>query len=345
MSNLNELPFASVADIMSGTASLAYAMKRAGKKVIANDYLGFNYQTAKAFIENPGTRLDADDIRALLCRQANVEYQTFVETSFEGMYFTADENRWLDQTVANIEALGARGTDSQDALYKAALAQHALIQAALAKRPFNLFHRKNLYLREAEVPRRFGNKTTWDTPFPELFTRFLHEANECVFDNEQDNLALNYDAANIPELGADLVYIDPPYFAPKRERVRSNYRVLYHFAEGLARYHEWPSLIDETHPLKALRPACHSTDVLFTCPVAQIEKSYLDWLKAILGRWPNSLVAMSYKHPGTPSINLLRELLIESGRTVQLRAAPYTYALSKKNGKPKENIEVLLIGS
>ena len=58
------------------------------------------------------------------------------------------------------------------------LARHALNQACLMKRPFNLFHRKNLYIRTANVERQFGNKTTWETPFPTLFTRLVKEANQ-----------------------------------------------------------------------------------------------------------------------------------------------------------------------
>jgi hypothetical protein len=44
--------------------------------------------------------------------------------------------------------------------YKRAIAYSALCQACLAKRPYNLFHRANLYMRTQDVERSFGNKTT-----------------------------------------------------------------------------------------------------------------------------------------------------------------------------------------
>jgi adenine-specific DNA-methyltransferase len=65
------------------------------------------------------------------------------------------------------------------------------------KRPFNLFHRKNLYLRFANVERSFGNKASWDTPFPVLFRKFVNEVNALVYDNGLDNRALNRDIFDV----------------------------------------------------------------------------------------------------------------------------------------------------
>ena len=330
---------------MSGTSSVAYAMKRIGKRVVANDCLHFNYRTAQAFIENPSVHLSPDDTTWLLARHRTVEYTRFIQQTFAGMYFTAEENAWLDQTAANITALSVKANDPKIAESKTALAQHALVQACLAKRPFNLFHRKNLYLRQAVVPRRFGNKTTWETPFPQLFAKFIAEANTCVFDNGQDNVALNHDVVSLPTFPVDLVYLDPPYFGQGRERSRSNYRFLYHFVEGLVQYERWPYILNNDHPLAALKAAGHSTDMLYSCPLDKLEVTYLGWLTTIIQQWPNSRIAISYKHPGVPSIRSLRQLLVETGRNTEIYAVKYAYALSKKNGKPKENIEVLLIGS
>ncbi|NUQ07011.1 MAG: hypothetical protein HUU31_24225 [Anaerolineae bacterium] len=71
---------------------------------------------------------------------------------------------------------------------------------------YNLFHRANLYMRTAKVERTFGNKVTWDTPFETHFRQFAGEANQAVFDNERENLAIQLDAQETP-VGADLVYI------------------------------------------------------------------------------------------------------------------------------------------
>jgi adenine-specific DNA methylase len=225
----DELEFDSAVDLMSGTASVAYLFKRMGKAVIANDVLRFNYLTSRAFIENADVTLDDDDLNWLLLRHRGHDYPRFVANNFRGYYFTSNENTWLDQTAYNIANLPVDGERGE---YKRAIAHHAVVQAALSKRPFNLFHRKNLSLRLADVERRFGNKTTWETDFAVLFERFAREAGSYIFSNGRENEALNLDAAAVRGR-ADLVYIDPPYFARGRERTRSNYMLLYHFVDDL----------------------------------------------------------------------------------------------------------------
>ena len=339
---LGGLNFKRAVDLMSGTGSVSYLLKRMGKQVFANDYLRFNYATAVAFIENSSTVLSDEDVEWLLTRHPEVPYRTFVADTFSGYYFTEEENGWVDQTASNIFAFSANAPVRRR--YKRALAFHALVQACLMKRPFNLFHRRNLYLREADVERSFGNKTTWETPFESLFRRFASEARKYVFSNKIQNHAFNLDALDVQVSDADLVYIDPPYFAVDRERARSNYRLLYHFVEGLAQYNKWPSLIDGKHSLKLLKPYPFSTDALFTCPRSQVKAQLLDWLQRIVNSWPNAQIVISYKHPGLPGLGSLKRLLLKTGREVSVRKMAYRYALSHKNGVPNENIEVLLVG-
>jgi hypothetical protein len=313
-------------------------------RVMANDNLKFNYRSAQALIENPNTHLLSEDVQWLLTRHDTLSYGNFIQTEYEGMYFTQVENAWLDYVAYNIQVFQEQQLGGDETVYKVAIAWHALVQAALAKRPFNLFHRRNLYLREADVDRRFGNKTTWDTPFSALFMRFIDEANRAVVDNGHNNQALNRDVADLSDIQADLIYLDPPYFAERRERARSNYRLLYHFVEGLVDFPRWQRSFDGTHHLKALTEGKDSMHAIFSNKPAQIGDLFLAWMNRVIHQWPDSAIAVSYKHPGTPSIRSLRNLLIASGRRVKIRALPYSYALSKKNGKPKENIEVLLIG-
>jgi adenine-specific DNA methylase len=117
-----------------------------------------------------------------------------------------------------------------------------LFQACLAKRPFNLFHRANFYIRTNSVKRSFGNKTTWERPFSELFRKFVNEYNNAVFLNGKDNRVIGgYDALLAPN-SVDLVYLDPPYFSG--DDSETNYLVFYHFLEGLANYKKWPQMIN-----------------------------------------------------------------------------------------------------
>src|SRR5439155_13151716 len=131
--------------------------------------------------------------------------QGTISRHFSGWFFTDYENRWLDYVLSKIfRCFGAAPGRS----LKQNLALYALIQTCLTKRPFNLFHRRNLHLRTASVHRTFGNKTTWDRPMRTTFRSFLEEVNAVVFCGERRCRAFNVDALNIPESEYGLAYID-----------------------------------------------------------------------------------------------------------------------------------------
>ncbi len=340
---LGELEFDTAVDLLAGTGSVSYVMKSMGKRVIANDYLRLNHATLLAFIENPSIQLEDSEVDWLLDRHDGISYSTFVADTFRDFYFTEEENRWLDQIACNINALSA---DDPSALkYKIALAQHSLVQACLMKRPFNLFHRKNLYIRTASVERRFGNKTTWDTPFPVLFKRLVRESNGYVFSNGHGNRALNMDATKVQIQGAPLVYIDPPYFGKRRDRAHCNYRLLYHFVEGLVQYDQWGGMIDSSKSLKPLKPNGFSTEELYTCERQDLKDQFLNWLENILHAWPHSPLAISYKHPGVPNEEALKWAIERSGRNVTIQRRHYWYALNRQNGMGNQNVELLFLGT
>jgi len=162
------LKFQTALDAFGGTGSVVYMLKEKGKQVAYNDVLKFNYYIGLALIENDGAVLSREDINFLLTKHKGITYPTFIADTFKEIYYTDDENNWIDMVVTNIKLL--------DDKYKQALAYFVLFQACIIKRPFNLFHRKNLYLRFAEVKRDFGNKATWDTPFEVHFRKFAEEA-------------------------------------------------------------------------------------------------------------------------------------------------------------------------
>jgi hypothetical protein len=103
-----------------------------------------------------------------------MKHKTFITDTFYKIYFKNDENIWLDKIINNIEELHKLYTGST-LNYKKAIAYNALFQSCLTKRPYNLFHRKNLNMRTRNVPRNFGNKTTWETSFSKQFNKFVHE--------------------------------------------------------------------------------------------------------------------------------------------------------------------------
>lgn len=316
--NVVSLEFCTALDVFGGTGCVSYLLKSLGKAVTYNDYLRFNCLIGTALIENSEMQLSEDDINFVLCRDPQVKYDDVIARTFHDIYFPDEENVWLDTICQNIPRL-------QDK-YKRALAYYALFQSCIIKRPYNLFHRKNLYMRTANVERSFGNKTTWEVPFEEHFRRFVTEANQAIFDTGIKCRAISYDALVVPEPHKyDLVYIDPPYINQKGIGV--DYLGFYHFLEGLVDYPHWKEEIDyrkKHHPLKGTRSAWSNP------------KCNRRAFESLLQRYSNSILVVSYRSDGVPSEQELFELLSRIKRNVKtLHFGEYKYALST-NGSSQE---------
>ena len=317
---IKDLRFRTALDAFGGTGSMAYMLTEKGKTVTYNDILQFNYYIGLALIENEEVILSNDDISFLLSKHKGISYPSFIADTFKDIYYTDEENSWIDMVVTNIGTL----TDK----YKRALAYFALFQACIIKRPFNLFHRKNLYLRFAEVKREFGNKATWDTPFEIHFRKFAEEANNAVFSNGQKNRALSLDVFDV-QGDFDLVYIDTPYISKKGVGV--DYLGFYHFLEGLVNYENWPEMVD--HKTKHLR--------LKSKPSVWTEKRKIySAFDRLFEKFQDSILVISYRSDGIPSIDELIDTLRQYKRTIhEIKRKDYKYVLSTN-----ELEEVLLIG-
>ena len=319
--SIKDLDFNTVLDAFGGTASLGYMLKKKGKKVTYNDILKFNWYIGIALIENDSIRLTDNDVNFVLTKHKEIKYPTFVYDTFKGIYFTDDENQWIDTVATNISLL--------DDIYKKAIAYFALCQASIIKRPFNLFHRKNLYLRFSQVERNFGNKVTWDTPFEVHFRRFVDQANLAVFSNGQQNIALNLDVFNI-EGEFDLVYIDTPYISKKGLGV--DYFGFYHFMEGLVNYSKWSEMIDYRTKHRRLKGNGS----------VWIDKKRIHLaFGRLFEKFKDSVLVVSYRSDGIPSIEEIKNLMMKYNLSiVELRRTNYKYVLSNNHSE-----EVLLIGS
>lgn len=317
---IGSLPFETCLDAFGGTGTIAYRLKQEYKQVTYNDYLRFNCWIGRALVENSHVQLSDSDVEWILAAQ-DYTYPSLIADTFQDIYFTNDENRWLDQVITNIHRL--------DNEYVKSLAFFALAQSCIIKRPYNLFHRKNLYIRTAEVERSFGNKTSWDRPFEMWFRQFVREANTAVFDNGKTNHALNLDAFEI-EGKFDLVYFDPPYISNKGSTV--DYRDFYHFLEGLATYAHWREKIDMRSKHRRMTPQPNDwTD----------KKRIYRAFECVLERFSDSIIVISYRSDGIPSEAELIRLLARYKSDVRIeRFRNYQYALSKN----KASDEILLIG-
>jgi len=311
------LNFSSVLDAFGGTACVSYLFKTRGKQVFYNDYLKSNYYIGLALIENSKEILTQEDVEKILKQHSKMKYPTFIQDTFKGIYFTDEENEWLDMVVTNIDTLITN-------IYKKAIAYFALFQSCIIKRPYNLFHRKNLYIRTAKVKRSFGNKITWDTPFPVHFVRFVEQANESIFENGQKNKAFCSDAFDISGK-YDLVYIDTPYISSKGVGV--DYLEFYHFLEGLVKYDKWEALIDWGSKHRRIK---HGKSIWND--KNKIYQAFDDLFK----KFADSILVVSYRSDGIPSDTDLMGLLKKyKDNVIELNRKNYKYVLSN-NGESQE---------
>lgn len=318
--SLEKLEFKTAIDAFSGTSSIAYTLKEMGKEVYCNDKLLFNCEIAKALIENSSEQITDKEYESIIQKHTDCNYSFFIRDTFHDIYYTDEENIWLDIVIQNIYQLENES--------KKAMLLWALYQSCISKRPYNLFHRKNLYVRTSDVKRNFGNKTTWDKPFEEHFYKFIKEINHAVFDNGKQNKAFCGDIIDL-KIEADLIYIDPPYI-PKTGTL-TFYREFYHFLDGLSDYSNWKSKIDYDSKHKRLIPEYS---------IWEDKKNIYTGFEQLIEKFKKSIIVISYRDDGIPTVSEICEMLRFHGKKVHIEMVDYKYVLSKK-----ENLqEVLIIG-
>lgn len=326
--------FHSVLDAFGGSGMVSCLFKRMGKRVTYNDLYRFNQIIGESIVENDRVLLTEGDVDFLLSSGNNGD--SFISDNFQGFYYLDEENEWLDQVVYNIESLNDL-YHGEKLKYKKAIAYNALFQSCLAKRPYNLFHRKNLDMRTRDVWRGFGNKSTWDKPFPVHFRLFVKEINDSVFYSKEKCRAVRQDVFDIKTGHYDMVYLDPPYLKKRGEgNESSDYLRCYHFLEGIANYCQWGKLIDkDTHNKRIIKS--------YSPNHFKPERALTVYDK-LIKKFKKSIIVLSYRYGGTPTIEELSNIMLQYKENLDVYDRHYKYALNKQNGDADLNREYLLIG-
>lgn len=204
-----------------------------------------------------------------------------------------------------------------------------MFQSCIIKRPYNLFHRKNLYIRLQDVKRSFGNKASWDTPFEVHFKNFITEANNAVFSNDEINISTNKDVLKLDNI-YDLVYIDTPYIS--ENGIGLDYLDFYHFLEGIANYENWQQIIDFNSKHRRLK--LNSSD---WNKKEKITSSF----ECLIEQFRDSIIVISYRSDGIPSVEEIKNILIQNGKEVKIiESGEMKYVLSNKKSS-----EILMIAT
>lgn len=319
----NHIEFDSMIDLFGGTGIVSYYMAKQGKALVYNDILSFNCEIATALLQSPKGILTEARALNLLQRIPGRNYQTIIEDYFDGIYYPKEENRLIDTVVQNIASL------SDD---ERASANYILFQSCMIKRPFNIFHRKNLNLRTGFTRANFGNKTTWEQSFERLFVKFTKELNEFQF-----AILPRVEISNMSALhcnrDADLVYIDTPYFTEKQSAAIT-YHNRYYFLEGLMHYEDIPNQINQDKINREIRVGEN--------PEFEHKNHYIEDLNTLLNRHKDSIIALSYTSAGFPSIEELRNIIGQyKEQVIVCNLGNHPFALNRNN---EDRQEVLIIG-
>lgn len=317
------IEYNSVLDLFGGTSIVSYYMRSMGKEVVYNDIFAFNCQIAQALLATPRYTLTENVALSLLQEAPDVDYLPIIENNFANIYYTNEENHQIDIVVQNIKRLPE---------HLRASAYYILFQSCMIKRPFNLFHRKNLNLRLNHTESKFGNAITWEQTFADLFIKFTKELNEFQFVNKGEVKISNSSALTCNEI-ADLIYIDTPYFA-KKNTGNMSYHNRYHFLEGLMNYENITNHIDADKINKEIE--------FSKCKEFECRGKYLNDLDKLINKYQNSIIAFSYNTDGYPSVDELQNVISKYKRNVTVfYLGEYAYALNKHN---KGRNEILIVG-
>lgn len=317
------LEFNTVLDAFGGTGSVSQLFRSMKKQVSYHDAFQFNVDVASTLLTEDAaiTAKILDDILDAVRPVTGT-----VSKNFHNVFFLPDENEWIDGFSILLGEVKASDPDRS-------LLRYLLYQSCLKKRPFNLFHRPNLAIRtNKEVPRSFGNSTTWEKSFREHMVQGLNELLAYKRDRLPSARILPPGDVSALDTGYDLVYLDPPYVSADERRNRDNYWRRYHFLEGLSKYPEWPSLIDQDSTIRMMREPAHFTDW-------SRKKFFKEKLFSLIDTHKRSTVALSYVKAAYPDDISIQEFFESRFARVTVHSTEHTHALS---GSKKR--ELLFIG-
>ena len=304
-SSVNDLRFHSILDAFSGSGCVSYMFKQQGKRVVSNDFMKFAYHISKALIENQETLITGEDRKMLLA--PNRKAGSFIADTFKGLYFTNEENYFLDVVRANIELF--------DDEYKKSLALSALVRACMKRRPRGIFtftgERYNDGRRDMQID------------LQQHFLENIDAFNKAVFDNSSYNLALGLDVFDL-NVDVDLVYLDPPYFTPTSD---NDYVRRYHFVEGLVR--QWKGVEIQQHTItkkfKRYETPFYSRDTIYEA------------FEKLFEKFKKQIIVLSYSSNSIPDKTDLVGLLKRYKKHVNVYQIEHTYSFGNQNHKIGNN--------
>jgi DNA adenine methylase len=303
---LDDTNASTVLDAFSGSGVVSYHLKKLGFEVISNDFLAYSSSVTTALVENKDVRLEASDVDFLL--KTNRKAKKFVQLTFKDLYFSDDDNKFLDNTLANIDLLKCK--------YKKALSRSALSRACLKRRPRGIFTYVGFKYDDGRKDLSFSLK--------EHFIFSISDFNKAVFDNGKNNIAHNKSTLELEIKVPDIVYLDPPYYSLHSD---NDYVRRYHFIEGLCRNWEGIKIQEHTKTKKFEK---------YSSPFNTRTGTYSAF-KELLEKYKSSTLLISYSSNSLPTKEEMITMLEDLGKKVTLKEIDYKYSAGNQGHKIKSN--------
>lgn len=312
---LSNVEYNTCLDAFSGSGIVSYYFKKMGKEVNSNDFMRFPYLYNIATVENDSEILTGNQVDMLLCRESK---QTFIQDTFQGLYFSDEDNMFLDKVRNNIDCLTNK--------YQKAIALSSLIRACLKKRPRGIFTYVGYKYDD-------GRKDI-QKPLEQHFTDNIALFNNAVFENGNKHKAFNTNIFDL-NLSVDLVYLDPPYFSKSSD---NDYTRRYHFVEGLAKNWNGLNIQAETKTKKFKRYKSPFDTKIGTY------KAFTD----IFEKFKDSIIVVSYSSNSLPSKEELIAMMKKVKSSVEIYEMDYMYSFGNQGNKVNDNAnrvqEYLFVG-
>ncbi len=312
---LSNLEYESCLDAFSGSGIVSYYFKKIGKEVYSNDFMRFPHIYNLATIENDAEILSGNDVDMLLNKNGK---QSFIQDTFQGLYFSDDDNMFLDKVRINVDCLTNK--------YQKAIALSSLIRACLKKRPRGIF----TYVGHKYDDGRIDIQKSLEQHFLENVELF----NNSIFSNGRTHRSYNGDVFNL-NVKPDLVYLDPPYFSKSSD---NDYTRRYHFVEGLAK--NWDGLDIQTETKTKKFKKYRSP---FDTRIGAY-KAFAD----IFEKFKDSIIVVSYSSNSLPSKEEIFAMLKKVKKTVEIHELDYMYSFGNQGNKVNDNAnrvqEYLFVG-
>ncbi len=297
--------FDTATDLFSGSGVVGYLFKTMGKQVFTNDYMAMSAMFSKAMIENNNKTLSERETDALFTFNAKAD--SFVQETFDGLYYSKPDNVTIDLVRANIKIISNP--------HKRAIAMSALIRACLKKRARGIFTYTGMRYDDGRADLRLSME--------EQVRNALSLINNAVFDNGKNNKARNGDAMT-SRFKTDLVYIDPPYFSQSSD---NEYVRRYHFVEGLAR--DWQGVDMQWHT-KTRKFKSYPTP--FSSQIGA-----RDAFDQLFRRLKDSIILVSYSSNSLPTREDIISLMAKYKKNVEVIDIDHRYSFGNQGHKIDSN--------